>query len=165
MPWIESMTVIGSGFDQRTDPAALVLGATGVGLSQKSHDDDADDWRDDDHDSVLYVADTLNNRIRAISNPLFRTDSDGTGKILASGGALNAPLGLTVAPNGHILTVNGGDGYIVEFNAHGTQIAKELIDTGGGPPPGAGDLFGLIYVPDWGIYFVDDGSNTLNLLH
>lgn len=44
-------------------------------------------------------------------------------------------------------------------------LRKELIDTGGGPPPGAGDLFGLIYVPDWGIYFVDDGSNTLNLLH
>ena len=43
------------------------------------------------------------------------------------------PLGLTVSPNGHVLTVNGGDGFIAEFNAHGTQIAKELIDTGGGP--------------------------------
>jgi hypothetical protein len=165
MPWIKSMTVIGSGFDQRTDPAALVLGITGVGLSPNSHDDDHDNWSDDDHARVLYVADTLNNRIRAISNPLFRTDSDGTGAHFASGGALNAPLGLTVSPNGHVLTVNGGDGFIAEFNAHGTQIAKELIDTGGGPPPGAGDLFGLIYVPDWGIYFVDDGSNTLNLLH
>jgi hypothetical protein len=165
MPWIESMTVIGSGFDQRTDPAALVIGATGVGLSRSSHDEDKDGWSDDDHDGVLYVADTLNSRIRAISNPLFRTDSDGTGKLVASGGALNAPLGLTVAPNGHILTVNGGDGNIVEFNARGAQLAKELIDTGGGPPPGAGDLFGLIYVPDVGVYFVDDGSNTLNLLH
>lgn len=165
MPWIKSMTVIGSGFDQRTDSAALVLGITGVGLSRNSHDDDADDWRDDDHGRVLYVADTLNNRIRAISDPLFRTDSDGIGKPFASGGALNQPLGLTVAPNGHVLTVNGGDGYIAEFNTHGRQIAKELIDSGGGPPPGAGDLFGLIYVPDWGVYFVDDGTNTLNLLH
>ncbi len=165
MPWIESMTVIGSGFDQRTDPAALVLGATGVGLSRNSHDDDADDWRDDDGGRVLYVADTLNNRIRAISNPLFRTSSDGIGKLVASGGALNQPLGLTVAPNGHILTVNGGDGYIIEFSPNGKQLAKELIDNTGGPPPGAGTLFGLIYVPDWGIYFVDDGSNTLNLLH
>jgi sugar lactone lactonase YvrE len=114
---------------------------------------------------VLYVADTLNNRIRAISNPLFRTSSDGIGKTVASGGALNQPLGLTVAPNGHILTVNGGDGYIIEFSPNGRQLAKELIDDTGGPPPGAGTLFGLIYVPDWGIYFVDDGSNTLNLLH
>jgi hypothetical protein len=165
MPWIESMTVIGSGFDQRTDPAALVLGITGVGLSPNSHDDGWDDWRDDDHGRVLYVADTLNNRIRAISDPLFRNNSDGTGKLVASGGALNQPLGLIVAPNGHILTVNGGDGNIIEFNANGKQLAKELIDNTGGPPPGAGTLFGLIYVPETGIYFVDDGSNTLNLLH
>jgi hypothetical protein len=164
MPWIESMTVIGSGFDQRTDPAALVIGITGVGLSPRHHDDD-DGWGDDDHDSVLYVADTLNSRIRAISDPLFRHDSDGTGKLVAWGGALNQPLGLTVAPNGHILTVNGGDGYIVEFSPRGKQLAKKQIDSGGGPPPGAGDLFGLIYVPDAGVYFVDDGTNTLNLLH
>jgi hypothetical protein len=183
MPWIESMTVIGSGFAQRTDPAALVLGATGVALSPNCNDDDNDgrdnhgrdnDGRDnhgrdndgrDNHGRVLYVADTLNNGIRAISNPLFRTNSDGTGALAASGGALNQPLGLTVAPNGNILTVNGGDGFIVEFNAHGNQIAKKLIDNTGGPPPGAGTLFGLIYVPDTGVYFVDDGSNTLNLLH
>jgi len=163
MPWIESMTVIGSGFAQRTDPAALVLGATGVALSPNCNDDDNDGR--DHHGSVLYVADTLNNGIRAISNPLFRTNSDGTGALVASGGALNQPLGLTVAPNGNILAVNGGDGFIVEFNAHGNQIAKKLIDNTGGPPPGAGTLFGLIYVPDTGVYFVDDGSNTLNLLH
>ncbi|MGA7313556.1 MAG: hypothetical protein WBX22_06220 [Silvibacterium sp.] len=163
MPWIESMTVIGSGFAQRTDPAALVLGATGVALSPNCNDDDNDGR--DHHGSVLYVADTLNNGIRAISNPLFRTNSDGTGALIASGGALNEPLGLTVAPNGNILTVNGGDGFIVEFNAHGNQIAKKLIDNTGGPPPGVGTLFGLIYVPDTGVYFVDDGSNTLNLLH
>lgn len=35
---------------------------------------------------------------------------------------------MTVAPNGNILAVNGGDGFIVEFNAHGNQIAKKLID-------------------------------------
>jgi hypothetical protein len=165
MPWIESMTVIGSGFDQRTDPAALVLGITGVALSRNPQNDDSDDWRDDDHDRVLYVADTLNNRIRAIRDPLFRTSSDGIGEVIASGGALNQPLGLTVAPNGHILTVNGGDGFIAEFTEHGVQIAKKLIDNTGGPPPGNGTLFGLIFVQDVGVYFVDDGSNTLNLLY
>ncbi|HEX3473086.1 MAG TPA: hypothetical protein VHT28_18045 [Silvibacterium sp.] len=167
MPWIESMTVIGSGFAQRTDPAALVLGATGVALSRNSHDDDRDDWRDRDDDggTVLYVADTVNSGVRAISNPLFRTNTDRTGKLFASGGALNQPLGLTVASNGNVLTVNGADGFIIEFNAHGNQVAKKLIDNTGGPPPGAGTLFGLIFVPDVGIYFVDDGSNTLNLLH
>jgi hypothetical protein len=33
-----------------------------------------------------------------------------------------------------------------------------------GTPPGSGTLFGLIYLPGYGLLFVDDGSNTLNLL-
>ena len=39
-----------------------------------------------------------------------------------------------------------------------------LVNNTGGPPPGAGALFGLISVDD-GVYFVDDASNTFNLLH
>ena len=31
-PFLQSMTVIGSGFPERTDPAALVIGPTGLGL-------------------------------------------------------------------------------------------------------------------------------------
>jgi hypothetical protein len=41
------------------------------------------------------------------------------------------------------------------------------LDTTSAPPadPGAGTLFGLAVAPGGtGIYFVDDGSNTLNLL-
>jgi len=34
---------------------------------------------------------------------------------------------------------------------------------GGGPPPGAGDLFGVLAVPGK-IYFVDDGTNTMDAL-
>jgi hypothetical protein len=34
-----------------------------------------------------------------------------------------------------------------------------------GSPPGAGALFGLTFDPQAGVYFVDDASNTLNLLH
>jgi len=165
IPRINAITVIGSGFDQRTDSAALVLGITGVALSPSSDDDTADGWTDADHDRVLYVADTLNNRIRKIADPIFRPASAGIGNSFASGGALNQPLGLTVAPNGHVLAVNGGDGFISEFSPQGKQLAKKLIDNTGGPPPGTGTLFGLIYVPETGIYFVDDGSNTLNLLH
>jgi len=43
-------------------------------------------------------------------------------------------------------------------------VAEKLIDNTGGPPPGAGALFGLIADHE-GVYFVDDASNTLNLLH
>lgn len=169
MPALESITVIGSGFAQRTDPAALVIGPTGVALSPGCGGDDekaCDRNDDDDSDrTVLYVADTLNNRIAVIDRPLRRTKSDGTGQTLTQGGSLNAPLGLVTTPEGHLLTVNGNDGFITEINARGRQVAKTLLDNTGGPPPGAGTLFGLVFDPDHGVYFVDDGTNTLNLLH
>jgi hypothetical protein len=146
MPAIESMTVIGSGFPERTDPAALVIGPTGVGLGG----------------STLFVADTLNNRVAAISNALNRTNSAGTGQTITSSGSLNSPLGLTVTPEKTIFTVNGGDGRLVVTNLSGSQIFTKLLDNTGNPP-GAGALFGLVYVPSTGLYFVDDVSNTLNL--
>jgi hypothetical protein len=149
-PTVGSLKVIGSGFSERTDPAALVIGPTGVALSKNG--------------DTLYVADTLNNRIAAIDDPLTRHSSGGTGTTLTTGGTLNFPLGLTLANNGDVLTVNGGDGYLVETNRHGNQIFKTLLDNTGNPP-GAGALFGLIDVPGQGIYFVDDASNTLNLFH
>jgi DNA-binding beta-propeller fold protein YncE len=114
---------------------------------------------------VLYVADSLNNRIAVIPHALGRTNSADIGVTLTSGGSLNDPLGLVVAPNQHILTVNGDDGYITEITPHGHQIAKKLLDNTGGPPPGNGTLFGLVFDPWVGVVFVDDGSNTLNLLH
>jgi len=40
----------------------------------------------------------------------YRRTSAGTGRLVSAGGRLNAPLGLTLAPNHNILTVNGGDG-------------------------------------------------------
>lgn len=97
MPRSESTTVIGSGFPERTDPAALVIGPTGVGLSG----------------NVLYVADSPHNRIAAIPNAAERTSSAGTGSTMTSTGALNDPLGLTIAPNEDILTVNGNNVRIV----------------------------------------------------
>src|SRR5215813_259179 len=94
-PAIRAVTKVGSGFAQRTDPAAFVIGPTGLGLGANG---------------TLYVADTAKNRITGIRNALFRHNSAGTGKVLTSGGKLNAPLGLTIAPGGDVLTVNGGDG-------------------------------------------------------
>jgi hypothetical protein len=149
MPSIDSTTIIGSGFPARTDPAALVIGPTGVGLSG----------------STLYVADSLNNRIAAIPNALERTNTAHTGNTVSTNGALNDPLGLTIAPNGDILTANGNDGNIVETTPGGMQVAKKLVDSTG-TPPGAGCLFGLAVASGGnGLYFVDDCDNTLKLLH
>ena len=161
MPSIESMTVIGSGFSERTDPAALVIGPTGVflGASNGSNDN-----MNGDQGQVLYVADSLNNRIAAIPNALSRNSSAGTGMTVSKGGALNDPLGLTVSPNGNIITTNGNDGFAVETTPSGHQIGKVLLDSSGNPP-GAGALFGLVVVNGQGLYYVDDATNTLNLFH
>jgi len=77
-----------------------------------------------------------------------------------SGGSLNDPLGLTLAVNGDILTANGNDGNLVVTKPNGVQVETTLLD-----PAGAGVLFGLTAVPGQGVYFVDDGTNTLDLLH
>lgn len=168
MPWIKSMKVIGSDFSERTDPAALVIGPTGVGLSPVCEGRDQDDCTTlfgRDRGPVLYVADTVNNRIAVIPDALTRMTSDGGGTTLTSGWNLNGPLGLAVSSSGHILTVNGDDGFITEITPRGAQIAKKQLDKSGGPPPGAGALFGLVVNPDGTIVFVDDASNTLNWLH
>jgi hypothetical protein len=148
MPSLQSMTVIGSGFAERTDPAALVIGPTGLGISGNA--------------DTVYVADSLNNRIAAIPDPVFRTTSAGTGATVSQGGSLNDPLGLTISPGGDILTVNGNNGYMVTTTPDGNQISKQLLDSSGNPP-GAGALFGLIPVTGQGLYYVDDATNTLNL--
>ncbi len=165
MPVLESLTVVGSGFSERTDPAAMVIGPTGLGLSPTcSHDAYDCESQFGEAEAVLYVADSLNNRITVITDPLTRTIAAGSGAVLTSGGRLNDPLGLTVAPNGHILVVNGNDGFLTEITPRGSQIASKLIDNNG-IPPGAGALFGLVFDPERGVVFVDDATNTLNLLH
>ena len=148
-PTLSTTTTIGSGFGERTDPSALVVGPTGVGLAP---------------DGTLYVADSVGNGINAIPNAVMRSGSAGTGKVVTTGGRLNTPLGLAIAPNGNVLTVNGGDGQIVETTPGGMQIAHRLLNSTG-TPKGSGALFGLAVTPDQhGVYFVDDDINALRLL-
>jgi len=147
--WINT-TTIGSGFPQRTDPAAMVIGATGAALAPNG---------------TLYVANGVNSAINAIPNATWRSNSAGTGTTITKGGWLNTPLGLITAPNGDVLTVNGGNGLIVETTPSGTQVAKKMLDSSGSPP-GSGALFGLVLAPhNAGVYYVDDAVNTMRLLH
>jgi hypothetical protein len=150
MPSASKPVVIGSGFAEHSDPAALVVGPTGLALGR--------------HDT-LYVADTVANRISAIPNASTRTGTAFTGSDVTSGGSLNSPLGLALAPNGDVLSVNAADGLIVETTPAGAQAATAVLDTSGNPPDlGAGALFGLAITPNGkGVYFVDDVTNTLNL--
>jgi hypothetical protein len=150
-PQLLDSTVVASGFPEATNPAALVIGPTGLAF--------------DNATGILYVADTLGNRIAAIPAALFLNYPVHLGLTVSQGGKLNNPLGLALAPDHHLLAANGNDGNIVEVNPFTyKQVAAKLADNTGGPPPGAGALFGLIAAGD-GVYFVDDSSNTLDLLH
>jgi hypothetical protein len=150
LPFISSSAEIGNGFPETLNSSALVIGPTGAGLGRNG---------------VLYVADTLDNRIAGIPDAQFRSFSAGRGFTVSQGHHINGELGLVIAPNGDILTVNGGNGNLVEVTPSGAQVATRLLDKSGSPP-GAGALFGLAVVPGHdAVYYVDDDTNTLNLLH
>jgi hypothetical protein len=135
IPWVDS-------------PEALVVGPTGLALAS---------------DGTLYLADTLANRITAIPQALTRTTAaPAGGTTVTEGGHLKEPLGLVLAPNGDIITTNAGDGNMVETTPSGKQLVARTADT----KTGAGSLFGLAVAPGGtGVYYVDDGENTLRLLH
>jgi hypothetical protein len=143
---VVGMETIATGFPERTDPAALVIGPTGVGLGEEG---------------TLYVADTQGNRIAEVPDALYRQTPVGEGgTTVAAGGYLNNPLGLTIAPNGDILTANANDGNLVETTPVGAEF--QPFDTGAE----GGGLFGLTVAPhDQGVLFVNDSNNTLDLLH
>jgi hypothetical protein len=152
IPQQTSERVIATGFPEHTDPNALVVGPTGVGLGAHG---------------VLYVADTAQNRIAAIPDAVSRTRVlGGGGRTVSSGHDLMGPLGLMIAPNGDIVTANGGDGNLVETTPGGRQLATTTL-----VPDGAGDLFGLAVAPSGrGMYYVNDAgsgadANSLELLH
>jgi DNA-binding beta-propeller fold protein YncE len=126
-----------------------VIGPTGVAF-----DDDSD---------ILYIADTLNNRIVAVRNALFRSVPS-RGFTVSADGGLNGPLGLSLSPNHQLIAANSGNGNLVQIDPFTrTQVGEKLVDNSGSPA-GAGALFGL-FATDDGIYFVDDATNTFDLLH
>jgi hypothetical protein len=144
-PKVLNKQVIADKIPWIDSPEALVIGPTGVALA---------------HNGTLYLADTLDNRITAIPQAMTRTTpAEGGGTTVSRGGHLKQPLGLTLTPSGNILTSNAGDGNMVETTPAGKQVAVRTADT----KTGAGSLFGLV-VKEGGVYYVDDGENTLRLL-
>jgi hypothetical protein len=144
-PVLTSSTVIGSGYPWRANKAALVLAPTGLALG---------------HNGTLYVADTLTNAITAIPQALTRTSPIAAmAGTLSAGGALNAPLGMTLAPNGDLVVVNGNNGNAVEITPAGRQLAtKTLVKNG------AGDLFGIVTTQAGdGMIAVNDETNAVDL--
>lgn len=147
---------IASSYAHRPDPAALVVGPTGLALDAR-------------HD-VLYVASTADNEIFAVPNASHRTKDAGTGKVVVKDDKhLRGPLGLVLAPNGDLVTTNGdavnGDptqrSEIVEYSHAGTFVTQRSVDTGG-----QGGAFGIaLDVLDDTLRFaaVDDVTNVLDV--
>ncbi len=143
-PRLTSTAVIGTEFPWRANKAALVLAPTGLALAGNG---------------TLYVADTLTNTVSAIPRALTRTSAiTAVAGTFSSGGALDAPLGMVLAPNGDLVVVNGNNGNAVEITPAGQQLTvKTLIKNG------AGDLFGITTAQAGdGLLVVNDGTNALD---
>ncbi len=142
-PALTSTTVIGTKFLWAANKAALVLAPTGLAVAP---------------DGTLYVDDTLTNSVSAIPQALTRTSPvTAAATTVSAGGALSAPLGMTLAPNGDLVVVNGNNGNAVEITPAGRQLTtKTLIKNG------AGDLFGIITTQD-GLLVANDGTNALDV--
>jgi hypothetical protein len=152
---VEKMTTIASGYLIRTDPAALVVGPTGLAFDRSK--------------DILYVASTGDNAVFAIPNA-SRTQSDaGMGTMVFQDAVhLHGPLGLAMAPNGDLLSSQGDavnpdpsqPSEIVEFTPTGEFVTQFSVD------PSSGAAFGLaLTTSPTGLRFaaVDDGTNMLNV--
>ncbi|MBN3843256.1 hypothetical protein G3N61_28530 [Burkholderia sp. Ac-20349] len=145
--------VIASGYVNRTDPNALVVGPTGL-----AYDPNID---------VLYVASTGDNAVFAIPNAASTNRNGGVGRMIYFDAAhLHGPLALALAPNGHLVTANGDavnadaqqSSEIVEFTVDGRFVAQMQVDTATGAAFGL--AFGHGSKGQLQFAAVDDNTNT-----
>jgi len=138
-PELVSSVVIGHNFAEKLDPAALIVGPTGLALVG----------------SDLIVADTVNSQIILIENAIQRTTPT-YGQVISHGGNLNGPLGLAFAQEFGLVAANGGDSNLVLLTTSGRQT--QTVNTG----VGAGGLFGLAFsLNGKTLFFVNDNQNEL----
>ncbi|WP_446901308.1 hypothetical protein [Burkholderia sp. YIM B11467] len=150
---LPSSRIIASGYVNRTDPNALVVGPTGL-----AYDPNID---------VLYVASTGDNAVFAIQNAASTNRNGGVGRMIYFDTKhLHGPLALALASNGHLVTANGDavnadplhPSEIVEFTVDGRFVAQMQVDTA------PGSAFGLAFgrgskgQPQFAA--VDDNTNT-----
>jgi hypothetical protein len=154
---VERETRIASGYLHRCDPAAFVVGPTGLAL-----DADLD---------VLYVASTGDNAIFAVPNA-HGTGADGgrsRGTLVVKDNVhMHGPLGLVRTSNGHLVAAQGDavnfdanhPSEITEYTAQGHFVSEFSVDAS------PGSAFGLALVESGGGFTfaaVDDGMNTLDV--
>ena len=148
-------TVIASGYQHRGDPAAFVVGPTGLVY--------------DPNQDVLFVASTEDNAVFAVHQAATRTSSGGTGTVIYTDAVhLHGPLAMAEAPNGDLLVSNSDvinsdpnqPSEIVEFTKQGQFVKQLNVD------PAQGGSFGLAVNVNGGTAFfaaVDDNTATLTI--
>src|ERR1700688_714309 len=149
-------TKIASGYTFRSDPAALVVGPTGLAY---------DPQRD-----VLYVASTADNAIFAVFGAGNSQHDGSKGVVIYADNAhLRGPIAMTLGPNGHLFVANGDavnadpkqPSEIVEFTPQGRFVAQLSIDPA---PDGA---FGIAFAQPQHEFVrfaaVDDNTNAVTV--
>ena len=131
---VRSALQIAAGFNFRTDPAALVLGPSGL-VYDAQHD-------------ILYIASSLDNTVYAVHDAGSRTDAgEGTGAVvIRDPNHLHGPLDLALAPNGHLIVANSDGSNIdpnqpselAEFTVNGQFVAQHSVDPNNGGAFGVG---------------------------
>jgi hypothetical protein len=153
---IKKMTMIANGYAHRLDPAAIVLGPSGL-LFDSSRD-------------VLYVASTADNEIFALPDAGTTSKSLGTGTVIYKDDAhLHGPLALVMTPNGHFLTSNGDavnpdpthPSEIVEFTLDGHFVQQLQLDKG--PDAGFGLALRASSEDIFSLAAVNDNNNTAEI--
>ncbi|MHA6822225.1 hypothetical protein ACQUKI_11900 [Ralstonia pseudosolanacearum] len=150
---LQSSHLIASGYAHRSDPAALVVGPTGLAY--------------DPLQDVLYVASTNDNKVFAISHATKLANDNGPGNVIyQDSNHLRGPLALALAPNGDLVTANGDAinadanhaSEIIEFTPQGQFVAVMQVD----PSPGSafGLAFGLSSSGQPQFAAVNDNTNT-----
>ncbi len=131
---LQSATQIASGYRNRCDPVAFVVGPTGL-----VYDDEKD---------ILYVASTDDNAVFAIHDAKTTTHDEGRGSLIYSDDKhLHGPLAMAMAPNGHLVVSNSDvinadanqPSEIVEFTVGGQFVTQLSVD------PAEGGSFGLAF--------------------
>jgi DNA-binding beta-propeller fold protein YncE len=158
---VTNKLTIAFGYAFRTDPAALVVGPTGLAYDAVG--------------DILYVASTGDNEIFKILHAGATNMSVSKGNVVYQDNAhLRGPLALAFAPNGHLVTSNGDavnpppatppplPSQLVEFTINGQFIGQLSVD------PGPGAAFGLAFgqATNAMVRFaaVNDAINTIDVL-
>jgi DNA-binding beta-propeller fold protein YncE len=125
-------TQIASGYMHACDTVTFVDAPTGLVY--------------DPYKDVLYVASAADNAVYAVSDAGDRRHDGGTGKLIYTDAKhLHGPLGMAMAPNGHLLVANNDSinsdptqpSEIVEFTIEGQFVKEISMD------PAQGGSFGL----------------------